>query len=106
MRVPGPEGRWAPKQLTLCYTDTAGEAAVGRYLATLWSWHQVVVAGGGAPQLPRSTSRLPGGRGAWWLHVAVEPEAAADLCMQPLLESPAGSPAGVNPCSKHVACLR
>ena len=53
MRVPGPEGRWAPKQLTLCYTDTAGEAAVGRYLATLWSWHQVVVAGGGAPQLPR-----------------------------------------------------
>lgn len=50
VRVPGPEGGLASKQLTLAYTETAEEAAVARDLATLWSWHQVAAASGGATQ--------------------------------------------------------
>ncbi|KAI7838847.1 hypothetical protein COHA_007461 [Chlorella ohadii] len=39
VRVPR-EGRLASKQLTLCYCDTADEAAVARDVATIWSYQQ------------------------------------------------------------------
>jgi len=41
VRVLDSARRLASKQLTLCYCDSAEEAAVARDLATLWNWHHL-----------------------------------------------------------------
>ena len=59
--------RLSSKQLTLCYCDSAEEAAVARDMATLWNWHHLGgQEHGGQQRLNFALTRWVGWRVGGW----------------------------------------